>query len=831
MKFVKALKELNKESALVAGGKGASLGEMLQAGIPVPAGYVVVASAFEEFIKRDKIKRDIETALNTVKPYDTNSVEKASKKIRALIMSKNIPEDIITEIKASFAGLHSKFVAVRSSATSEDSKSAAWAGQLETYLNTTQGTLLENVKRCWASLFTTRAIFYRFEKNLQEKNISVAVVVQRMVEPEVSGIAFSVHPVTQDSNQVVIEAGYGLGESIVSGQITPDTYIIKKTPMRIISKIISTQKKGIFRSAKGGSEWKQVENGANQKLNDKEILELTELVKKVEKHYGFPCDIEWARENGRFYIVQSRPITTLAENYKKEDSGVADKLVNKIKALGGWEYYVTRKFNWAVEQTQIEASQKPLQTKYLRASFPTTKYLVLNGDEYYNSKEAEEFANFFKNKFASDPNFFEKLSAKEFEIVSRINGYRNGLERLNARTLSDKALIACLNRFTEQYSASFVPAWMRPDSFLEGEVKALLEKEGLDGKKLTEAFEKIATYPSIRGVRLDYNDEPLSLLKIAQEAQAQGITNVDSLPSGMENELKKHAQNFSWLKGPVAYAFMEFNLKEYKNRLLSLIKENVALKISKICDVRSTNEIEYKRTIKKHKIRGRLLKLCEATRNFIFLRTYTTEASDHLFFVGRKVLLNEAARRLDLSESDVVMLSGSEIVDCLKGKKEVFTDLIEKRKKGFAILWLGGKITTMFGSEAIAIQETVNTLFRSGGAAGGESGYLKGMSASKGKITGKVRVLLSYADVSDFSKGEVLVTTMTTPDYIAAMEKASAFITDEGGITCHAAIVSREFNVPCIVGTKNATQVLKDGDFVEVDAGKGVVRILKKKSK
>jgi len=207
-------------------------------------------------------------------------------------------------------------VAVRSSATAEDSSSAAWAGQLDSFLNTTEKTLLANVQKCWASLFTPRAIFYRFEKGLHNNKISVAVVIQKMIESEVSGIAFSVHPVTQDHNQLIIEAGYGLGEAIVSGQITPDSYVIEKNPRRIIDRNVSTQERGIYRKPKeGGNEWQNIpqDKGKKQKLTDGQILELSELILKIENHYGTPQDIEWAYENNKFYITQSRPITTLGK--------------------------------------------------------------------------------------------------------------------------------------------------------------------------------------------------------------------------------------------------------------------------------------------------------------------------------------------------------------------------------------------------------------------------------------------------------------------------------------------------------------------------------------
>ena len=329
MELIREFKKLGKHDAAKAGGKGASLGEMTQAGIPVPPGFVVLASAFERFIEETDLNVEIDTILHKVNHQEVHTVDKASEEIQALILAAKMPKDIGAEIKKHFKKLGAKLVAVRSSATAEDSSAAAWAGQLDTFLNTTEKELLKNVQHCWASLFTPRAIFYRFElrekesrrgKNAERtqthaefEKISVAVVVQKMVESEISGIAFSVHPVTEDHNQLIIEAGFGLGEAIVSGQITPDSYVVEKTPRRIIDVNVSTQERGLFKKLGGGNDWRDISlsEGKKQKLSEKQILELSELILHIETHYGFPCDIEWAFAEGKFYITQSRPITTL----------------------------------------------------------------------------------------------------------------------------------------------------------------------------------------------------------------------------------------------------------------------------------------------------------------------------------------------------------------------------------------------------------------------------------------------------------------------------------------------------------------------------------------
>ena len=319
MELIRKFKDISKEDVAVAGGKGASLGEMTQAKVPVPGGFVILSDAFEKFINETNLNVEIDAVLDEVNPDEIHTVDGASDKIQAMILNKETPKDIGKQINKEFKDLNAKFVAVRSSATAEDSASAAWAGQLDTFLNTTKKSLLENVKKCWASLFTPRAIFYRFEQKLHKKKISVAVVVQKMIDSEESGITFSVHPVTQDRNQLIIEAGFGLGEAIVSGQITPDSYVVDKQDWHIIDINVDAQPKGLYRKKDGGNEWKELgEKGEKQVLNEKEIIELAKLIVKIEKHYGFPVDVEWAKEKGKFYIVQSRPITTLKLDEKQK---------------------------------------------------------------------------------------------------------------------------------------------------------------------------------------------------------------------------------------------------------------------------------------------------------------------------------------------------------------------------------------------------------------------------------------------------------------------------------------------------------------------------------
>jgi pyruvate,water dikinase len=312
MSYIKFLSQISKKDIATSGGKGANLGEMINKGIPAPEGFVVSASVFERFLEKTDINVEIKAMWNRINIEDIESVEENSEIIRALILKDKMPKEIEKEIFSAFDKLRVKYAAVRSSATAEDSKIDSWAGELETYLNTTRENLIENVKKCWASLYTPRALFYRVKRKLKRKKVSVAVVVQKMIQSQISGVCFTVHPVVKDKNQMVIEAVWGLGEILVSGQTTPDSYVIDKRNFEILDVNINSQAKMIVQGKKGNKAINVLKSKKEkQKLSEKQIKDLAKLCVQIENHFRTPQDVEWAFARGKFYVTQSRPITTL----------------------------------------------------------------------------------------------------------------------------------------------------------------------------------------------------------------------------------------------------------------------------------------------------------------------------------------------------------------------------------------------------------------------------------------------------------------------------------------------------------------------------------------
>lgn len=331
------LSEISKDDVSIAGGKGANLGELLRNEIPVPNGFVVDSRTFVEFIEKTGIKDDIIKILENLNVEDTEQLNEASKKVREIIESAEIPEDIKKEIKKAYRQLCEEegeevYVAVRSSATAEDLPDASFAGQQETYLNVKgEENVVEMVKKCWSSLYTPRAIYYRIQKGFRHEDVSIAVVVQKMVNSEKSGVMFTSHPVTGEKI-AVIEAVFGLGEAIVSGIVTPDTYVYDRTERKLKEVKIGDKKLMIVRQNDKTVEIELGNKAKERVLSDEEIEKLVEIGEIIEEHYGHPQDVEWAIEKGKIYIVQSRPITTIGEKGEKEEELEEGEIL--VKGLG-----------------------------------------------------------------------------------------------------------------------------------------------------------------------------------------------------------------------------------------------------------------------------------------------------------------------------------------------------------------------------------------------------------------------------------------------------------------------------------------------------------------
>jgi len=356
-RFIKWFEELSKKDVPLVGGKGANLGELTRAGIPVPPGFCVTAEAYKYFVENVRVEDGrtlqewIMDIISKTDVDDSRQLQENTAKIREKIISLPMPEEIAREIEDAYRKLSQRFgkdevyVAVRSSATAEDLPEASFAGQQETYLDVIGvDDVIDKVKRCWASLWTARATFYRAKQGFDHSKVYLSAVVQKMVNSEKSGVMFTANPVTNDRNEIMINASWGLGEAVVSGAVTPDEYIVEKGTWRIKDKFIAKKEVMVVRNPETGkgtvlvkvADYLGPEYVEKQVLTDDEIIEVAKMGAKIEDHYGWPQDIEWAydKDDGKLYIVQSRPITTLKEEKVEEGVEMTEEAEVILKGLG-----------------------------------------------------------------------------------------------------------------------------------------------------------------------------------------------------------------------------------------------------------------------------------------------------------------------------------------------------------------------------------------------------------------------------------------------------------------------------------------------------------------
>lgn len=791
--YIKDFSELNKSNADIAGGKGASLGEMMQAGIPVPDGFVVLSTTFDHFLHETDLTQEIDSILTTVDHKEMHTVEGASEKIQGLIKNVQMPKSIAEEIKNQFKVLDTEYVAVRSSATAEDGQEHAWAGQLDSYLNITKENVLEKVQHCWASLFTPRAIFYRFEKGLNTTKISVAVVVQKMINSEKSGIAFSVHPVTEDRNQLIIEAGLGLGEAIVSGQITPDSYVVEKEPRNILDVNVSEQSRGLFRKSDGGNEWIELgEKGKKQALSEIQINELSELIIKIENHYGFPCDIEWAFESGEFYIVQSRPITTLGN---EKDIPIVKKFERDIKK----DSVTKLEGNYSIlfAGSSLPALFSKDIVRYYDFFFKSSIFVSKNvhGAFFINLTEYEGIAKKAYQKYTTmgeNSNFVKDF----YKIWNKINNLYEKeqtvmKQEINANVLSDKIF----NLFN-LYHCVFTTT-LGFESIDEQFIVNQLQK--INSKRNKEEFIKMST--EIPFSSFDMRSSILLTDKKNDYNDLQFIFSDYSITPDL-NMIERMVQNLIKIKG---------GIKKINEDITKSDKEIIETKkrINKFKDKLGSSERA----------------LFDFIQTAIYLRDIRKEPLQKIIAIisnNLRLLFNE----LSISE-DLLIYS---FIDDFKKKDSnsvEYKKILKKRKAG-VILYLNKDYTEFdFDQFENYKQSIFNMIDRTHAP----SSQITGAPAFPGIVKGKAQIILSSQDFKNFKKGNILVTSMTRPEFVPLMKIASGIITDEGGITCHAAIISRELKIPCVIGTKNATRFIKEDTLIELNANKGEIIILEDEPK
>lgn len=834
MELLRDLDKIGKDDVTLAGGKGASLGEMIRAGFPVPEGFVILTSAFEIFLEEADLGQQIEVILNNIKHEQISTVEVASEKIQELILCAKIPQVIVDEIQKFFKNLGVEYVAVRSSATAEDSRSAAWAGQLETYLNTTEATLLENIKKCWASLFTLRAFSYRFEKNLRKQKISIAIVVQRMVDASFAGVMFTANPITGDRKEVIIDGNPGLGESVVSGLSTPDHFVLSKgwRMWRITSRQKGKREVVIKLKLGGGTE--RVKGLYGEELPDEVLLKLTKYGLALQRHFGCPQDIEWAWTGQIIYIVQARPMTALLGEIPK--LGWIGRAVASTLA----EFIPSRPYplDMSLIASIIDCCRPHF--KFFGVSLPRTERLwdieegipirLIPGAVIKPSlsliatpfRVAYNAIRYSATTWRTDP-IFKKMLATLIDIETQ-DFSTFSIQEVLQRERSIWGLFTQAIHLPIRYLPSALWSCVSVKLILLflGRSKSFskLVFSGLN-TKVTE------TNRALEDLAMHIRSTPV-LAEIFQRNEAKHL----------QQEIKQTKDGQEFLK--LFYAFLyTYGYRESAGTILVSSpswKESPDIVLSLLQGLASTEYLMKPPSLSWTSVRDEMLEKplmqLPFARSF-FIRSLqvarcTQEIKEDvrfyimvLLYLLRKVF-REIGKRMsasgviDLSD-DVYWLTWSELSETIKhvssplASTHTFQMLIAKRKSKFNEIANTPFIDSRLFHARIDI----------------DGACLTGMSGSPGIAEGPARIITNIEQFNRLRLGEVLVAPYTNPAWTPLFQRAAAVVVDTGSILSHAAIVAREYGIPAVMATSEGTRFLKDGDWVRVDGTIGCVYLVR----
>ena len=678
--LVRRLEDIDADMVGAVGGKGASLGELVRAGQHVPAGFVVTRAGFDVFLESADPAGRVRSEIADVE-QGRLEVEAAEALVFEQLDGAAVPDSVERALLEAFDGLGVSFVSVRSSATCEDGAATAWAGQLETFLQVDRDHLVGRVRACWLSLFSAPALAYGAAHGYGPGDFGVAVVVQEMIESEVSGIGFSVHPVSQEPGVRLIEACFGLGEAIVGGHVVPDQYVVEAGASDVASATVGKQSRGLFLDRETGRpEWESLaaERGTARKLSDAQVLEYARLLDQIEAHYGHPVDTEWALRGGRFHLLQARPITTLAPEYRED----------VVSPSVSWAPMVRRPM--PLVEASILAHWSDRQHSGRDLGFAVDEFLTIQG------------ADGIANHFVSEDAFETGLA---------------GLLRLRSE---DRARL--LDLFDRAHTVY--------DEGVE-----LVERGGQPFRDLTEATEAF--------IRMgEFTTMLPAWMLIALDRE--GID---------DPELREHSER---LRARSLYPFLE---RSYVEPLV-----------------------------------------CEAAEKTGFS---TPEQAPHV--TTWTELRRGSLDRRTLEERWEEVQSGKRFVFQMLGAEESLRFVSET---GYLLVRLRHERSTV---------------------ASDDPNVLTGQAAWPGCVRGRARVVLSSTGEGvEMDDGDVLVSIQSSPALMPLLRRSGAIVTDDGGIACHAAILSRELQIPTVIGTERATATIRTGDLVEVDATAQTVRVLER---
>ena len=818
--------EIKKEDVLIAGGKGANLGEMTSAKINIPRGFVITADGYRDFLKENSIDIFIENEIKK-SGNDEKVLLNVADDFRTKIKSGKFPKLLENAIREKYFNLGDNVrVAVRSSATAEDLPDASFAGQQETYLNVRGlDDVLEQVRSCYASLWGNRSVSYRLHQGYDQSSVSIAVVIQEMVESEKAGVLFTVNPVSKKENEMQINASYGLGESVVSGRVTADSYIVGKNG-EIIEVAIGSKETQIIYGEKNTVEVTVDDNDRKKRaLNDREISELIKSGLKIEKHYKMPMDIEWAIKDDEVYILQARAITTLksSTNHISEDS-----LVQK--------YTKGKKINKSTREVmsffleKMPFAHRALDFDYLAAINDQKVNILLEGgivlprNPIIDDDGIQTFSDAGKRINKNIFKFFKILkNMKDFNgCYHKCNDfmkiYESKIEKIKHLNFENMTLEECKNFMEDSYILLQKLAYDR--------FKYALFPSVLNDKKFTKIIKKVnANYSSFdfywnldNKTSVVTNDIYEMACEIRKnESLKRAVISGESYKILYENYddfrdiTDKFMRDNGFKSDYNCYCLSAKTFIEDPDRLINILRPILNTD-------ESSDEIKQGKDFSKLMIRLKEIygnkyqdieKQIEYFRYFHVVREESQYIWETLFYYVRQCVkrINYILLGSEDYEVGIANLFHKELLEVMNrgSLNESDKRKINRRNEKFPLA------IKVWDASKLLIFET-------------NGDVLKGVSGSAGIAAGKVCIINSPKEFYKMQKGDILVCHLTDPEWTPLFKLASAVVADTGAALSHAAIVAREFNIPAVLGVGFATTKYKDGDMIQVDGNKGVVR-------
>lgn len=808
---------LARDPSLV-GSKASVLAALAQAGIVCPTGFCVTTRAWAEF--QSGLLQLHDTRTQTL----SQELDVKPQNLRDHVLATPLSRELRSELEDHWSRLCQKarkrplLVAVRSSSVFEDLPSASFAGQYSTILAVATIEDVERaIKSCWASSMSDRVLFYRNKQGITGSDLSIAVLVQELVRADAAGTAFAANPVSGSTKELVVEATLGLGEPLVSGRIKPDRFIFNTSQENLILKeiAIGTKRIAVYGQETGGLTQTPVAAQGNTAIAPEAAMRVGRLVQAVSEMLGKPQDIEWAFEGDELFLLQSRPITTLHS-----------------RPTTNWVFIVKKRLSWFVEMLQLMGTSRAVFEDSLGISFEFRNARMVRFHEFLDQDELEEFDLRLWKMFAEDRNVFRRIADRCYQRCEEIEVFCRAIRKKSWEGQPSKELLGCYDEFFSHMIRMIPVVYTEPD--FEGRIKSSLKHLFPEAPEaalnerfliLTSTSKEVTIVKEQRAVLrmggLIQKSADLSG-RFAEEDIEELITN---LPPHLVSQIDAHISEYGWINTDDLYG-TPWTRKDILQRLRYLVSSQDCEERLQKAHARSrAAEREYQELRASMKVDNELLELIDVARINSHLRTHRTEVFVKCMYQARG-LLSEVASRIGLDDYGYEYLAPWELRAFLEGGFKADRAEVKARTVGMAYEMKERTIVATFGADVDELLEEEKCEEKSDARA--MEKLIQGTTANLGVVRGTARVVSDLSELDKVLPGDILVASMTIPEFVPAMERAAAFVTDEGGITCHAAIVSRELGVPCVIGTEVATKLLRDGDEIEVDGFKGAVRIIKR---